>query len=219
VLQHQPKAKMVVLNLDYFMFDPAADLVKDARFYPYEQANCNFIYDSAESSNFFHKFKIFDASIYDDNIKYIGLDGLLRPNHETNIDYKGFSPKVTAVFEEPSGKRNGKGHIVSSEKGYQILENFILLCKSRKVKLAFILAPFQINYPPTAYFENYTPIMNRVFKMAANYSVPILDFSNAELNNKMQFFNNSSHLNSAGADIYSTMAAEKIKALLLNVFQ
>lgn len=210
VVNHQPHAKVILLNIDYYMFDIKIDLWKDPRFYPYQRSSNKFIYDTSLTTQFIHKLKIFDISFYDDNIKYIALDGILRPDREIENWYKGFSPNSSILFQKPKFKKEEKKSIDYSESGFKILEEFILMCKNKNIKLLFVSAPYRNDYFPTNYFNNYTIIMERVKKIAENSDIPFFDFSSDTLSYRKDLFNDYNHLNANGSDIYSVTVAKKI---------
>ena len=211
VLNKQLCAKVVLLNIDFYMFDIAIDLWKDPRFYPYESSSNKFIYDTSLTTKVFQKLKIFDVSFYDDNIKYIALDGIFRPNRKIDNWYKGFTPVSVTKFEEPMLNRKEKKSISYSERGFEILEELISMCKKKNVKLIFVSAPYRNDYFPTNYFNNYTPVMERVKKIAEKSDIPIFDFSSDTLSYRKDLFNDFNHLNETGSNIYSIMIAKKIR--------
>ena len=91
-LQFQKKAKAIVLNIDYNMFNTDMDPYKDAYYYPFEDKVKGMIMNNTGKSSLIHALKFLDISLYDDFVKFAAIDGIIRPGRNVAGLYKGYYP-------------------------------------------------------------------------------------------------------------------------------
>ena len=207
-IQHLSSSKLVVLNIDYSMFAVDKDPYKDPYYYPYENDTAAFIMNNTGQMNTLHKLKLFDISLYDDYVKYAGIDGLLRPRRKQPGEYKGFLPHYELHdFEAPGLDFLYKRNIPVSEKGFELLKTIIDLCKQNNKQLVLVLAPYANTYFPTKYIDNYYDIINNTDSIALQNNIPFFKYTNLPFANDNGYFYNTNHMNIRGADIYSKMLA------------
>lgn len=214
-IQHQPSAKIIILNIDYAMFGVEKDPYKDPYYYPYENDTTAFIIDNAGKMGILHQLKLFDISLYDDYVKYAGIDGYLRPGRNEPGEYKGFLPHNNLTdFEAPGVINRYKRNAPFSKKGLQLLITIIELCKQNNKQLILVQAPYANSYFPSKYFDNYLEIINKTDSMALQNNIPFFKYTNLPFANDNGYFYNTNHLNIKGANIYSTILATDIHKYL-----
>ena len=210
-IQHQPFAKLVILNIDYSMFGVEKDPYKDAYYYPYENDTTAFIMEDTGKTSILHQLKLFDISLYDDYVKYAGIDGFVRPGRHEPGEYKGFLPHNDLTDFAASGLKNRFKHDAPvSEKGFQLLIKIIDLCRQNNKQLILVQAPYANSYFPANYFDNFYQIINKTDSIAQQNNIPFFKYTNLPIANDNGYFYNSNHLNIKGANIYSKILAADI---------
>jgi hypothetical protein len=208
-IRFQKKAKAVILNIDYGMFDVTKDPYKDAYYYPFEKRVPDLVMNDSGTNSLIHRANLFDITLYDDYAKYSAIDGWLRPGRVAPGVYKGYYPnRQLNYFENMPDSAISKKKIVFSEAGFQLLNNCIKLCKENNVIIVFVMAPYLQKYSPDKYFTNFNEIINTVDKIARQNDVPFYNFMAMNLINDPQYFYDVNHLNSKGASLYTAVVAD-----------
>jgi hypothetical protein len=218
-IAYQKEIKLIVLNVDYNMFDISKDPYKDAYYYPFSDntAYHELVLTDSGKINLVHRSRIFDVSLYDDYAKYAAIDGLVRPNRVAAGVFKGYFPnRDLNTFEVLSSPVNEKHEIVVAEKGVKIFQDCITLCKHHNIQLVLVIAPYFKEYSPEKYYSNFNAIIDTVDQIAKRSNVPLYNFVNTEMANDRQYFYNVNHLNSRGATLYSAAVADSVKEYLKN---
>jgi hypothetical protein len=213
-LDFQKKAQVVLLNIDYTMFDVEQDPYKGAYYYPFEKKTPGMVIGDNGNNKLVHNFKLFDVSLYDDYAKYAAIDGWLRPGRVLDGGYKGYYPKDEVKFELIPDSFMLKKKITVSAAGIGLLSNFIELCKEHNTKLVLIQAPYLKQFSPEKYSADFTSIISNVKKIAKEANIPFYDYTEMDLVNSKEYFYNVYHLNHKGATIYSYAVGDSIAKYL-----
>ena len=214
-LSKQSSSKMVVLNIDYNMFDTERDPYKPPFFYPYQKDLPALLVDDSGLKKRIHQLKVFDVTMYDDKVKYAAIDGFIRPQRIISGLYKGFYPHSEGGdFTAPLLEQMLHVNAPFSEKGMNILTGIINLCRQKKKKLVLVLAPYVKTFYPGIYIKNYYLIIDKVKTLAAGNQIPFLDYSENPIAERHENFYNVNHLNSKGANTYTEILAGDINKIL-----
>jgi hypothetical protein len=212
-VEFKKKARVVLLNIDYNMFDLNGDPYKEAYYYPY--GNTGIRHEMEAGNRFVHSLKIFDISLYDDYAKYAAMDGWARPGRQVAGLYKGYYPYTFLdEFTEPSPELLVRHKTPFSENGLDVLKQLIGVCRKRNIELLLCIAPYYSKYFPSGYISNYDEIIRRVKEVAKSDQIPFLDFSSMLIGNDKANFYNVNHMNVRGATLYSLSVADTLKKLI-----
>lgn len=204
--------KLVILNVDYYMFDFADDPYKDAYYYPFEKQARGLVLNGSGSVNLVHQLKVFDIALYDDYAKYAAIDGWLRPGRILNGVYKGYYPNAQLNnFETIANFEVNHKKITITQTGLRLLDSCISLCKKNNVKLVLVMAPYFKQYSPEKYFTNFNAVVDSVNTVASRNGIPFYDYTTMSIADDQQYFYNVNHLNSKGAAVYTKAVADSIK--------
>lgn len=213
---HQAKARAVVLNIDYFMFNLHSDPYKDAYYYPYEGKDNRFILTDSKVHQWVHHLGIFDISLCDDQIKYAALDGFIHISRQPAGLYKGFYPhNEKVIFTEAPLSVIKPGKAEFEEAGFAALREMVKFCNENKLPLVFVIAPYYKQFFSAGYVTNFGEIISRVRGIADQYHVPLFDYSQVDFAGDTRLFFNVNHLNEEGARIYSALLANDLKKWLI----
>jgi hypothetical protein len=211
-LRFKKNVKVIVLNVDYNMFDLGPDPYKDAYYYPFEKNVDTFAMSNSGTPWLVHNARIFDVALYDDYAKYAAIDGWLRKGRVIEGVYKGYYPNQQVdTFERNAAPGATKKNITVDQKGIDLLNSCIELCKQRNVQLVLVVAPYFDKYGPEKYYNNFTAIINDIQMMAARNNIPFYNYTAIPLAHDQQYFYNVNHLNGRGAGLYSVAVADSIK--------
>jgi hypothetical protein len=215
VLHYQKQAKLVLLNIDYNLFDLSTDPYKDAYYYPFEKNMPGFLTSDNGSNKFLHRLTVFDISLYDDYTKYAALDGWLRPHRKLEGSFNGYTPNNDFTdFKIPVVNPSQKTNITLSDSGFKQLNDIINLCKKEQVQLALLVSPYYKGCFPDVYFTNYYSIIEAVKQTAIKNKVVFIDYSALPSLSDKKYFYNCNHLNTTGAGLYTAIVADTIHKFL-----
>jgi len=212
-LYAHPDTKLILLNIDYNMFDMEKDPYKDPFFYAYEKDFSGKFVMADPKLNFFHRLHIFDISMYDDMVKYAAIAGLISPHKILPGVYKGYFPdsSLNSFVVPPSSLMAHKTDASFTDTGMDILRQIVTLCKQKGKTLILVIAPYPKKYSPEKYIANYSAIINKV-KMAADSSkVAFFDYSDNFISQDSTCFYDILHLNIKGAEMYTRLVGNDIK--------
>ncbi|MCB0697497.1 MAG: SGNH/GDSL hydrolase family protein, partial [Chitinophagaceae bacterium] len=127
--------------------------------------------------------------------------------HSSDMGYEPLYKTIdTAVYKESIWKDIDKD-LPLSEDYISTLTSIIQQAKTNDVQLVLCISPFYFHHNFSA-----NSSYNRIKKTAADYNIPLLDFTNdPEFTGQPLLFNDDVHLNDSGAGIYTS----KVAAILL----
>ncbi len=214
-LQFQKHLKLAMLNIDLNFFEVSSDPYKDAYYYPFEKKISGFLMNDTTNSRLIHKLKFFDISLYDDYTKYAAIDGWLRPQRPVDGNYNGYTPQNTVYdFKVLTINSSERKPIEVYDSSFKQLNDIIVMCKSKGIQLAFVIAPYYKECFPDKYYTNYYELMQKTRQIARQNDVIFLDYSAIPLSSDKSSFYNGNHMNSKGARIYTLIVADTINNFL-----
>lgn len=147
--------------------------------------------------------------------RYIGREKMIHDifyyaNHHQNDAYKG--------FKSYNKSWNGKTLASIKQLNYPMhasvikkFDGFLKECKEENIPVVFVYVPFYIE--ATQKTTDLKGIQGTFGKLAGKYGCQILDYTYHPLSYDTCYFYNAQHLNSRGADIFTTQLAKDLDSL------
>ena len=221
LLQYNTSPQALILNIDILSMNKGSGIYSYGQYLPY--ISNKFINEAI--SEYKQNIKLTKQIPM---LKYNGLFGLIK--HGV---YNYFKPDNTYGYEKgylarniqwQEGSENLKkivdedGNIVycetSLEYGKVKLKNIIDICNNKGIKLILVHTPYYYK------LYNHLPQQNKLIEylntVAISNNIPFMDYSKDSLMLSTDYFYNMTHLNSKGADIFSTKLAIEFKKILTN---
>ena len=145
-----------------------------------------------------------------DEMRQRAMSGLFGAQYSTpNDHHKGYSPPPADTIGFGFKPLSGEKALIN-EKGIGYLKRTIELCKAKNIPLMLILPPayksLELELNPDFY-----PTAKRICEEGG---VVIKDYRDMAIKEDHRFFRDQTHLNKAGAEIFSKLVADDIKLLL-----
>jgi hypothetical protein len=206
ILKHNPKPKVILYSVEVSIFEKRDELFNPNQFLPYMLWNTNMI----KYTSPFEGYDLVDYFI--PLIRYYGKKSiqnnfihLVRKPQETNkLREKGFdsSDKAWNTDFEKAKKELGEFSIVVDTASVVLFEKFIEECKSMNIELILVNSPTYVDGQQL--IVNRQSILDMFTQLADKHDLTFIDYSTSELCADKNLFYNSLHLNSSGADIFTT---------------
>ena len=116
----------------------------------------------------------------------------------------GYSPHYKTMDYEPYIKAKKETELDSVKLHY--IKEFICSSKENNIKIIFAISP---SYNKFYKSSVYSPIK----RICANYNIPLIDFSEDPDFSSKKYFMDPTHLNNAGAELYSKKLISRLKQL------
>ena len=202
---HHPTPKYVVLNLDITSFRRDPNIFAKLQYMPY-----------LNDSSIYHGLSALDGSIWQERYlpmyRYHGypvtvLRGLLalgNVNLGQEVSYKGFVSRElewTGEFEEFAAEQEEKVEWPIDEDCLGQIPRLIERCQAAGTRLIMVYSPEHILNQELS--SNRGDVFAEFDRIAAEYEVSFVDYSNHPLSQDKQFFYNSQHMNAKGARLFS----------------
>ncbi|MGB4935517.1 MAG: hypothetical protein WBO30_00770 [Ferruginibacter sp.] len=214
-LHFQQQANVLLLNIDFNMFEIGDDPYTDAYYYPFEKYYPGFLLNDSSTSSTIHKFGFLDVALYDDYVKYAAIDGWLRPNRKVTGGFNGYYPHVNLTDRiNLNHQFTGGDQYQINEYGFSLLSDMANRAKAKGMKQVFVMAPYYNDYTTRNYSKTYQGLITRIAQFAAEKDILFLDFSALKLADDETNFYNYNHLNQKGAGLYTHIIADAIKNYL-----
>lgn len=194
------KPKYVTLEIDFFTFGMQQSLSNHWQLFPYMLFNNNHYH----CTNFMTGYNYFDYFV--PLVRYSGYSSTIIKNSilEDETFYKGFIPIDTYMTKDivEQQKSFWKEEIQADSIKINYLYEFINTCKSYGIKLNFVFIPqFQ---DIEKGLIGYDSISNMIKNIAKINNIPFGDFSKPQFNDDTTYFYDMRHLNSRGADKFTS---------------
>jgi hypothetical protein len=216
-LAHNQKPLVVIHNLDAFSFQTTREVYDPVEYTPY-------LYDR-ELYNALHKidpkiWKTRYVPLYGyvvEDMKFtwtLGLRGFFGWSPPEDY-FRGFNPrskKWSDDFEHlKANNPNGVKFDVERD-GLEVMSDLIQVCRQNGIDLIFVYSPEYNEMQSMT--SNRTAIFKQFHELADSGGVPFWDYSNWKHASDQDFFQNSQHLNSIGAAVFSDDLANQLKTYL-----
>ena len=209
-LNHNPKPKIVVWNLDTFSFSHIDEVFQPNQYAPFML--WNFIlygalkeYKDTKLVDFIVPlYRYRDQTYWKDQIvrakkEKLHKDGLFRDD-----GFKSYNRKWNVNWA------NLKAKDAEFDAGvYPLLEELIQRCQQENIQLIFTIAPEF--YKGQDYMLNREEVINRYQTTLQKHHLPLLDYSTDSISYQQKWFYNTTHLNDKGADEFTRILATALK--------
>jgi len=213
-LEHNRKPELVIQNLDAFTFVTTHEVYNPVEYTPYlyDQA----LYDALRKINA-NIWKSRYLPLYGyvvEDMKFtwvLGLKGFFgwSPQEDYFLGFNPRSKKWSGDFQHFK-KSNPEGVRFEIEPGgIQAVEDLIRVCRQNRIQLIFVYSPEYDEMQSLA--KNRAEVFNHFHDLANRYNVPLWDYSDWKYAGNQDFFQNSQHLNSAGAAVFSNDLANRLE--------
>ncbi len=213
-LEHNRRPQIVVHNLDAFTFQTTREVYAYAQYVPYlydkelYQPLLKITPDTWKS----RYLPLYGYVVDDMNFSWmLGIGGALGWSPKEDF-FQGFNPRTKPWTNEFQDFKNSNPKGVSwpiEAEGIQLMEDLIHVCQQHGIQLIFVYSP------EYSEMQKLTNNRNEVFghfqELSERYHVPLWDYSNWQYAGDTKYFTNSQHLNAAGAALFSSDLATRLR--------
>jgi len=203
----------LIINVDNHTLNYSEIGYEREQFLPY-------LNDSSFKNNYYIKNSFSKKEIYIPLLKYFGYRNVIAIGLAEFLNLKHFNDNEFNGFWESFLNWNGNDlenminnheniHMVINDRTLENFKEFIQENKANGIKVILVWCPF---------YKEALKVMSdnkesRIFfnQIANENGILFLDYSNDELSNSKAFFENATHLNRKGAEIFSAKFANEIK--------
>jgi hypothetical protein len=214
-LAHNRRPEVVIHNLDAFTFVMTREVYDPVQYTPYLYDSN--LYDALRKINpnmWKSRYLPLYAYVVEDmNFAWVlGFKGFWGWSPQEDY-FLGFNPRSTkwATDFQKFKDSNPNGVRFDIEPaGIQVVEDLIAVCKQYGTQLIFVYSP-EYN-EMQAMTTNRAEIFARFRELADRANLPLWDYSDWEDAGNKDYFQNSQHLNTTGAAVFSDDVAKRLKA-------
>ena len=216
-LRHNRKPAILMHNLDAFTFVTTREVYNPVQYVPY-------LYDE----DLYQALRRINSSIWKsrhlplygyvvDDMSFAWLTGLggFFGWSPRETFFQGYNPRAatwTQDFQQfKAANPAGVAWPVESE-AVTLVEGLIDFCQQNSIRLIFVYSPeYKLMQQLTM---NRADIFGRFHNLTGRHHVPLWDYSEWRYAANTDYFTNSQHLNSRGAEVFSADVAERVKEYL-----
>lgn len=211
-LKNHTPPKLIVADISLLCFAVKRQPFYDPNIY-YEFLNNQIIYEALRPYKKVFLLKNLPFVRFaeaDDLLRENAMLGLLgRKNVDDKYHYKGFLPYGRDTLELPL-KRKYQLKYDIEKNGVDLLNNIIVTCKQRNIKIVLTYAP-EYDSKNQNLNDNFFPTLT---KIAASQKIPLWDYRNEKICTNHRLFRDEHHLNEIGSAIFSERLANDVKKIL-----
>ncbi len=216
-LEHNRRPEVVIQNLDAFTFVTSREVYDQVEYQPY--LNDPALYDALHEINpniwKSRYLPLYGYVVEDMKFSWVlGIGGFLGWSPREDY-FQGFNPRTQKWSEEFKQFKASNPHGVSFDiepAGVQVVEELIRVCKEENIKLIFVYSPEYSEMQPLT--RDRSEIFAKFHELADRSNIPLWDYSSWTHASDQEFFQNSQHLNSAGAAVFSDDVAQRLRTFL-----
>ena len=157
----------------------------------------------------FEKYKLLSQTYPYNSLIFKILSGNLESGKKKNVTIKGYLA-LTRSLDEPMRPVNFTEKYELDTVKVNMLRSFINDCKERNIPLYLVVSPYYINPIGNDYSDTITR------QIASSNKVDFLDYSKREIfTSNSKLFDDTVHVNTTGAKIFSAMLAGDLKQKLI----
>lgn len=216
-LAHNQKPEIVVHNLDAFTFVTTREVFDPVEYTPY-------LYDRDLYSALgkinpkiwkSRYLPLYGYVVEDMNFTWVlGLKGFFGWSPPEDY-FLGFNPRSKKWTDDFQNMKANNPHGVSfgiEPEGIRVVEDLIRVCRQNGIQLILVYSPEYAEMQSLT--KNRAEVFGLFHELADHSSVPLWDYSDWKYAGNQELFQNSQHLNAAGAGIFSADLANRLKAYL-----
>lgn len=212
-LKYNKQPELIVMSVDVFTLAKRKDLYEMKQFLPYMLWNKNII----EYTSSYNGFGIEDY--YLPLLRYYGKTrGLhltsantIKEPYRTN-GYRGIQKEWNTDLSLAKEKMDQFSINIDS-KSMDLFEQFLLECKTNKIKVILVYTPEYIE--GQEFVKNRKEIITLFNEFSNKHNLLFLDYSNDEISLHKDYFYNASHLNKKGSELFTSKLSAVIKSQIL----
>jgi len=216
LLKFNKKPGYIILNLDMFSLEKKKELYNLDQFLPFMLFNKN-IYTYTSS---YEGFSYFDYHI--PLVRFagkretmlnaiIGFLNIVSYSPMRKKGYKGMESVWNNDFEKAKSKYE-KYEVEIDPDTEKLLNEFFSECKEQNIKVILVYSPEHVEFQE--FIKNRNEIISIYEEYSSKYNIPFLDYSDNFLCKEKHFFYNSTHLNKTGSEIFTSLLAKDLKAII-----
>ncbi len=215
--EYNPKPKVIVQTLDVFGLVVRDKIYRPAQFLPY--VGEPYLRQNLSRYDYFHWYDYHLPLVRyrgDPGRVRLGLFQLAGLYHSTSKRVAGYQGQDRTWDPKPledfvAANPNGTSYMIDPavEAG---LDAMLERCSEEGVFVVFVYPPEYIRAQPVT--TNRAEIMGTYQRLAAKYGFPFLDYSSDPICLDTKYFYNSQHMNTLGAETFSTEFAAELQQLL-----
>ena len=213
-LEHNRKPEVVIFNLDAFSFVTSRHVFDPVEYTPY-------LYDP-ELYNALRKINpsiwksryipLYGYVVEDMNFTWVlGLKGFLgwSPREDYFLGFNPRSTKWTDEFQNLKANNREGVRFEIEPAGVQDIKDLISVCEQSGIQLIFVYSPEYVEMQSLT--RNRAEVFALFQELSDRYNVPFWDYSAWEYGGNKDYFQNSQHLNTAGAEIFSEDVGKRLR--------
>ena len=212
-LKHNKSPKTIILSVDFTTLQKRKDLYNYSQLLPYMLWNSsvyNYTKDYEGYSKTDYKIPL---------VRYMGeFNTLLKailPNEDKKTRIQGYAGRNEGWNNDflIAKKEIKRQHYKIDYYTVNLFNQFLDDCKTSGIKVIMVYAP--VYHEGFNFIENHQDIVNSFQIIANKHKLPFLDYTKNSICHNESLFNNSTHLNSMGADRFTKQLCDDIINLKL----
>jgi len=213
-LEHNRKPEMVLHNLDSFSFEATRRVYNPGQYVPYLYENALYQPLQEIDSNTFRRryLPVYGYVVDDMSFSWmLGLGRLFGWNPAED-HFQGFNPRPAEWTDEFQRFKVANPKGVSwpiDPEGVRDVEALLRMCQEKNIKLVLVYSPEFLEMQKMT--QNREQVFDKFRDFATRYRVPLWDYSDWKYAASTQYFQNSQHLNAAGATVFSQDVAHRLQ--------
>lgn len=198
------KPKIIIQTLDVTGFEKVSDLYNPDQYLPYMLNN--------------KEMKVLENNGYDPidyrlpMIRYFGkkeafieiIKIITSPNSNKAVRIKGYRSRDLVWNDDllAAQQKLGSYRVESDSSIIHLFEEYLIECEKKNIQIVFVYTPEFID--GQNFVTNRSDIMSIYYAFSNKYNIPFFDYSNDSISFNKKYFYNSGHLNTKGAEIFTT---------------
>lgn len=216
-LAHNRKPEIVVHNLDAFTFVTTREVFDPVEYTPYLYDRDLYSALGNINPNIWKSryLPLYGYVVEDMNFTWVlGLKGFWgwTPPEDYFLGFNPRSKKWTDDFERMKANNPNGVHFDIEPAGIRVVEDLIQVCRQKGIQLILVYSPEYIEMQSLT--SNRAQVFGLFHELADRSDVPLWDYSDWKYAGDQDLFQNSQHLNAAGAAIFSDDVANRLKVYL-----
>ncbi|WP_316815580.1 hypothetical protein [Pedobacter nyackensis] len=215
LLKYNTKPKLIIHTLDPMTLVKRAELYNSEQFLPYMLFNDD-IYNATRS---YKGFGILDYNV--PLLRYYGQkDAIMRvvqtvvapeTNRKRRIrGYQGQNVVWNSDFDRAKAKMKSY-KMELDQASIALFSKYLEECAKANIKVIFVYTPEYIE--GQRFIENRAEVMAIYSRLSKKYNIPYYDYSTDSLSFDKKYFYNALHMNTTGAELFTSKLIKKLKGL------
>jgi hypothetical protein len=216
LLKYNKNPKYIILSIDIWSLAKNNELYNSNQFLPYMLNNSDII-------DFTSSYKGFTTLDYHlPLIRYFGNKRAVMQSIENTFFFPSHATKRKKGFQGAdlvwnddlyNAKKNTEYYEAQLDPTLiELFENFLLESKKFDIEVILVYTPEYID--GQKFVKNRKEIVTLFKKFSQKYDILFLDYSNAKICTKKEYFYNASHLNKTGAELFTNILIKDLESTI-----